>query len=247
MSAQRTNHTVQRIERNARSLTANVGQKMKKVFYLVATAVLFGFGAYLFLCGYENFRLWNASQGSSDHEIFLDRKGIFSITVNPPGRSFFKPGVRMWIILTGKGAEDWRLGRSLDDGEGTVTVTTKDGHVLLKENISDFGSGTSTSIDHFLACPREFTSFPGEPYLITFDVLRPYMSLSEVTQTLSVFHFVSGNEILLHFIQFLFGLISFGLGVLLIYLVYARVRPQLDKPEEELTMPSSESSETLDR
>jgi len=159
---------------------------------------LFGVGCVLATGGYKSYHLFRDSQGSSEHEVHLDRAGAFSLTANPPGRSCLRPGGVLEVRLT-------ETAQTLSDvfvsGTGTVRVTDRSGTVCLQQAIEALGVGSS-SRGRFLAFPQEFDTSRGGPYQIEFKISEPFGALAGIPQTLSVHHFVCGNEAIIHLAQF---------------------------------------------
>jgi hypothetical protein len=70
--------------------------------------------------------------------------------------------------------------------------------------------GHSSWRGKFIGPAKEFDTSVGGPYEIRFDIVEPFTSLSGQKQVMSVHHFVSGNEALLHFGQFAFSALLIG-------------------------------------
>lgn len=165
-----------------------------KIIFLVALALAsLGF----LIAGYRNFRLFVQSQGYIKAEIHLEKAGTFSINANPPGRSFFRPGGIVQIFLKGQGIERFNI----TNGQGNLKVTDLLGNICLEQDLAEFALVESNETK-FLMGYREFNTSHGGPYNFEFSILRPFWELEGVHQTLRVSHFVCGNEVLLHLLQF---------------------------------------------
>jgi hypothetical protein len=161
--------------------------------------------------GYRNHQIFNASHEASDHEIHLEHQGTFTVVADPPGRSMFRPGGVLRIFLSGPTIE----GDISPAGKGNMRVVGRAGHIALESDMESWGMGWTSSKGRFLGPTREFDTSMGGPYEITFDVLEPFTSLTGQKQVLSVRHFVSGNEALLHLGQFALGGSALAVGCLL--------------------------------
>jgi hypothetical protein len=190
---------------------------MKKILAITAFA-LFALSCVLAVRGYRNYRMFQDSHGTSDHDIHLDRTGSSSIIASPPGRSVFRPGGVLEIRLN----ETWgELTEDFLTGSGKVRVTDHSGVVCLEQNLKDVGVGFS-SRGRFIAFPREFDTSRGGPYQIEIDVSEAFTSLTAIPQTLSVHHFVCGNEVVIHLLQFVGSFFLLSTSGLLTYMLLTR-------------------------
>ncbi len=155
--------------------------------------------------------MFRDSLGSSIHEVHLERTGTSALVASPPGRSCFRPGGVLEVRLADT---EQALPDHFGSGSGKVRVTDRSGAVCLEQALEDMGFGFS-SRGRFLAFPREFDTSRGGPYQIQLEISEAFTSLAGISQTLSVHHFVSGSEVIIHLAQFTGGVLLLATSAVL--------------------------------
>ena len=178
---------------------------IKKLLNILIIGCLLGFSIHCALSGVRNKKLFILSQGVSKQDVRLDRVGTFTVTVDPPGKSWFRPGGVLDIHVSSNGAPVALL--KIKSGSGTVVVTNASGHKCLEEQLDEIGVAQS-SRTNFLRISREFDTSFGGPYQITFEVKEPFQDLKGMQQTLVAHHFVCGNEAMIYYVQFAMSALS---------------------------------------
>ncbi len=148
--------------------------------------------------GYRNRAIFQASLGSDEYPVHLEREGKITLHASPPGRSFFRPGGILEVYCGTSNQAAPLPG----DGDGLVVVADRTGRTVASAALEDFSDGYSSRRGRFIRLPREFDTSVGGPYRVDMEVTRPFSALAGVQQTLSISHFVCGNEAFLHWVQF---------------------------------------------
>jgi hypothetical protein len=81
----------------------------------------------------------------------------------------------------------------------------------------------------------EFDTSKGGPYQIQFEISQPFTSLTGISQTLSVHHFVDGGEQIIHITQFGGSALLFAVCSLIVFKVFL---PRRSKPIDDVSADS---------
>lgn len=171
---------------------------MKK---FITILLAFGFLAVALCCaiaGYRNYRLYVISHGTSEASIRIDTPGSCVVTVDPPGRSLFRPGGVLEIFVTRNGTPVQLEG--IAQGSGNIRVTDRTGDLSLECSLDDLSAPYPNHGQYRLM--REFDTSHGGPYRVGFDITEPIRGLEGTSQRLVARHFICGEEPLIHFLQF---------------------------------------------
>jgi hypothetical protein len=181
---------------------------MRKRIAMAVAVVLFVTGLCVMMLAYKNQVLFRDSHGVVSLPIDLDRLGTLTAQADPPGRSFFRPGGLLEVVVEGPHATE----DILQDGEASVRVTDRAGNVCLAEDSSSWTMWRSRAGTVSIAPSREFDTSAGGPYKIRLEVTKPFARMAGKAQSLRVRHFVCGNEVILHWSQYAGSTLLFAAG-----------------------------------
>lgn len=126
------------------------------------------------------------------------------------------------------------------NGRGTLQVVERNGHTSLEVPLDELGV-TYADTQYYSISPREFDTSQGGPYEVHFEVTEPFKDLEGTLQTLSARHFVSGGEVLLHYLQFGLACLTLCISLFLIRKI-TRANKQL---EANVTITRVDSAKSL--
>src|SRR5437868_5435726 len=159
---------------------------MRRFFTILLMVGLFAVAVCCATAGYRNYRLFILSHGAAEAAIRLDTPGTFAVTVDPPGRSLFRPGGVLEIFLSRAGIP--REVQSVTVGRGSLRVTDRMGHLCLEQQLGDLGV-TYLRGRQYYSLIRQFDTSRGGPYRVDFEITEPFRGLDGTLQTLSARHF----------------------------------------------------------
>ena len=171
---------------------------MRKAVTILLAFILFAAAVYCAIAGYRNYRHFVLSHGTSEASIRLDARGSFFVTVNPPGRSLFRPGGVLNIFVSRQGTPIPVEGVAL--GRGNLRVTDLTGHLNMECPLDELALTYSGGGQYYRV--PEFDTSQGGPYRVGFEVTEPFRDLEGTEQKLVARHFLCGNEVLIHYSQF---------------------------------------------
>lgn len=157
------------------------------------------------LAGFWNYRQFVLSAGSVEAEIRLDSPGKSTVTLDPPGRSLFRPG---GVLEIGGCGKDGRPGgSSWPFVVGSIKVTDAAGRPCLDCSLAGLISCDGRT-ESYYRLPREFDTSHGGPYRVDIEITKPFPDLAGGKQKLVARHFRGGADPAVHYL--LFGLAGCG-------------------------------------
>jgi hypothetical protein len=197
---------------------------MKIFLTILIIACLLGFSMHCVLSGTRNKKLFILSQGVSKQDVRLDRTGTFTVIVDPPGKSWFRPGGLIEIHVSSNGTPVALTDIKL--GSGTVMVTDSKGQKCLEDQLENAEVVESNRENYLRILGKlgEFDTTRGGPYQIIFEVKEPFRDLKGMQQTLVARHFICGNEVMIYYVQFVMSGLSALLSLPFMRLLFRQYR-----------------------